>query len=68
MSNLDFQIPNEMFDLLPVYCDMVDDYAWYGKGDIFLIAKLARQLKRSYMDDIATSKMSAMQTSHTKSC
>lgn len=43
--------------LVTLYSRMIDDYAWYRKGDVFEIAKLAKRLKRSYMDDIVARKM-----------
>lgn len=39
------------------YSRMVDDFAWYGKGDVFEIAKLAKKLNRSYMQDIVDRKL-----------
>lgn len=38
------------------YSRMVDEFAWYRKGDIIAIAKAAKELGRNYMDDIAESK------------
>lgn len=38
------------------YSRMIDDFAWYDKGDIFEIAKLARKLNRNYTVDIAERK------------
>lgn len=38
------------------YSRMVDDFAWYSQGDIFVIAKLAKKLKRDYMQDITARK------------
>ena len=38
------------------YSRMIDDYAWYSQGDIFAIAKLAKKLKRDYMQDIVERK------------
>lgn len=38
------------------YSRMIDDYAWYGKGDIFEIAKLAKKLNRHYTTDIVERK------------
>lgn len=50
-----------MDDRLQEYSRMVDEYAWYGRGDIVQIAKLARELNReSYMQDIADRKMLVM--------
>lgn len=42
--------------LLAEYSRMLDEYAWYGKGDIIAIAKAAKELGRNYMDDIAERK------------
>lgn len=38
------------------YSKMIDEFAWYGKGDIFKIAKIAKSLGRYYMDDITEAK------------
>lgn len=38
------------------YAKAVDDFAWYGIGDIFAIAKAAKKLGRNYMQDIADAK------------
>ena len=43
--------------LLKHYSKMIDNFAWYGKGDIFEIAKLAKKLSRDYMQDIADRKL-----------
>ncbi|MBR2075220.1 MAG: hypothetical protein IJ977_08210 [Fibrobacter sp.] len=42
------------------YSKMVDDFAWYGIGDIFEIAKAAKLLGRNYMTDIAERKLLLM--------
>lgn len=39
------------------YSQMIDEFAWYGKGDIVEIAKLAKKLNRYYTQDIADRKM-----------
>ena len=39
------------------YSHMIDDFAWFNKGNIFEIAKLAKRLGRSYMQDLADRKM-----------
>ena len=39
------------------YSHLVDNFAWYGKGDIFAIAKLAKKLNRNYTQDIAERKL-----------
>ena len=38
------------------YSRMVDEFSWYNKGDVFVIAKAAKELGRDYMQDIAESK------------
>ena len=38
------------------YSRMIDDFAWFNKGDIFEIAKLAKRLNRNYMVDITERK------------
>ena len=38
------------------YSRLIDEFAWYGKGDIFTIAKAAKELGRDYTDDIAERK------------
>ena len=38
------------------YIKIIDDFAWYNKGDIFEIAKLAKKLNRQYMNDITDRK------------
>lgn len=38
------------------YSRMVNDFAWYGTGDIIQIAKAAKKFGRNYMDDIAEAK------------
>lgn len=43
-------------ELLEQYSKAVDQLAWYGKGNLVEIAKLARQLGRSYTVDIAKRK------------
>lgn len=44
-------------DALKTYSKMVDEFAWYKKGDIFQIGKLARELGRNYTEDIAERKL-----------
>ena len=44
------------------YSRMIDDFAWYGKGDIFEIAKLAKRLNRNYMEDITERKKMVLNT------
>ena len=48
-------------DKLATYSQMIDEFAWYGNGDIFEIAKAARKLGRNYMDDIANRKLQAIE-------
>ena len=38
------------------YSRMIDEYAWYRQGDIFQIAKVAKELGRDYMEDIVDAK------------
>ena len=38
------------------YSRMIDDFAWHNQGDVFQIAKLAKQLGRSYTQDLAARK------------
>ena len=45
-----------MDEALRDYSRMIDDFAWYSQGDIFAIAKLAKKLKRDYMQDITERK------------
>lgn len=52
----------ESMDKLTEYSRLVDDFAWYNKGDIFKIAKLAKELGRNYTEDIASRKLQAMQS------
>lgn len=40
-------------DMLKKYSKMVDDFAWYKKGDIIKIMMMAKKLNRSYGQDIA---------------
>ena len=42
--------------LLTEYSRMIDDFSWHNKGDIFAIAKAAKELGRDYMEDIAERK------------
>jgi len=43
-------------ELLEQYSRAVDELAWYGEGNLVEIAKLAKQLGRSYTVDIAERK------------
>ena len=38
------------------YSRMIDEMAWYGKGSILEIGKLAKKLNRNYMQDLAERK------------
>lgn len=38
------------------YSRLIDEMAWYGRGDIFQIAKLAKELGRNYTEDLAERK------------
>lgn len=49
-------------DKLTEYSRLIDEFAWYGKGDIFQIAKLAKALNRNYTEDIANRKLQAMKS------
>ena len=44
------------------YSRMIDDFAWFNKGDIFEIAKLAKRLNRNYMVDITERKKMVLNT------
>lgn len=44
------------------YSRMIDDFAWFNKGDIFEIAKLAKRLNRNYMEDITERKKMVLNT------
>lgn len=45
-----------MDEALRDYSRMIDDYAWYSRGNIFVIAKAAKKLGRDYMQDIVKRK------------
>ena len=47
----------DMNNELEKYSRMIDDFAWFNKGDIVEIAKLAKKLGRNYTQDIADRKM-----------
>jgi len=49
-------------DKLTEYSRLIDNFAWYGEGDIFKIAKLAKELNRNYTEDIANRKLQNMQS------
>jgi hypothetical protein len=42
--------------LLVEYSRMLDSIAWYNKGDVLELAKLAKKLGRDYMQDLADRK------------
>ena len=42
---------------LEKYSRMIDDFAWFNRGEITEIAKLAKKLGRNYTQDIADRKM-----------
>ena len=42
--------------LLEEYSQLLDGIAWYGKGDVLELAKMAKKLRRSYMQDLAERK------------
>ena len=44
------------------YSQMIDEFAWYGEGNIFEIAKLAKRLNRNYMEDITERKKMVLNT------
>ena len=42
--------------LLEEYSQLLDNIAWYGKGDVIELAKLAKKLGRNYTEDLAERK------------
>lgn len=48
--------------MLKEYSRMIDDFAWFNKGNIFEIAKLAKKLGRDYMSDITQAKCQLLET------
>lgn len=42
---------------LSEYSMMIDEFAWYRRGDVMIIARVARQLGRDYMADITERKL-----------
>ena len=44
------------------YSRMIDEFAWYGRGDVFRIAKAAKVLGRNYMDDITAAKKQVIES------
>ena len=51
-------------DLLARYSRMLDEVAWYDNGDIFELAKLAKQLNRNYTIDLAERKKQLLDSKH----
>jgi len=43
-------------DLLVTYSRKLDELAWYNRGDIFELIRLARKLGRNYTIDLAERK------------
>ena len=41
---------------LTAYSRLLDSIAWYNKGDIFQLAKMAKELGRNYTVDLAERK------------
>lgn len=44
---------SEQDDLLVKYSRMLDEVAWYNRGDIYDLIRLARKLGRNYTIDLA---------------
>lgn len=44
------------------YSRAIDEFAWYGQGDVFAIAKAARRLNRDYMQDITERKLALIES------
>jgi len=55
---------NDKDDLLVRYSRMLDEVAWYDNGDIFELAKLAKQLNRNYTIDLAERKKQLLDSKH----
>lgn len=51
-------------ELIARYSRMLDNIAWYGNGDIFELAKLAKRLNRNYTIDLAESKKQLLDSKH----
>ena len=47
-------------DKLEKYSRLLDELAWYRKGDIFELAKLAKSLGRNYTQDLAERKQALL--------
>jgi len=43
-------------ELLEEYSRLLDNIAWYRQGDVLELAKMAKKLGRSYMQDLAERK------------
>ena len=41
---------------LEAYSRLLDSIAWYNQGDIFQLAKMARELGRNYTEDLTERK------------
>ena len=48
------------------YSRMIDEFAWYGNGDVFRIAKAAKAMGRNYMDDITEAKKQLIESGKAK--
>lgn len=44
-------------DKLKSYSELLDNIAWYNKGDVIELAKMAKKLGRDYMKDLTERKM-----------
>ena len=55
---------NDKNELLARYSRMLDEVAWYGNGDIFELAKVAKQLNRNYTIDLAERKKQLLDSKH----
>ena len=42
---------------LAEYSELIDEFAWFRKGDVMIISRVARQLGRDYMADIIERKI-----------
>lgn len=50
----------EKITTIQQYSQMIDEFAWYGQGDVFAIARAARRLNRDYMQDITERKLAIL--------
>ena len=48
-------------DKLKEYSRLLDSIAWHRQGDIFKLAKLAKELGRDYMQDLTDRKIAIAQ-------